>query len=904
MDDGEARTQVTSTKARLDRPGILVLLWIGSMLLLAALGSSVEPTHAQACPPHCSTPIVTPAWHLHMCDVPYQEQLDDNRCMIGDGITEFPDGTDRVYIIYCHRADDLVVVQVRDAGGGLQYVNHPDGITYPGNACESLVFSKRNGIAPAGSPYYTSAYWPEGPFHGVSRGIAWYIGLYIAFDQDAYYGGQAEAFITARDPGAVLNPAAFETITARVTSDSDPEGIAVTLRQEAPSFSIFRTERPLKFSPVASDEAAGVIKVANRDTVTVSYCPRNCARPYTDTATWYQLVATVTPTGLPTWPGPAPTATATPPPDVRIEYITLRPAPDDVGYASEITNRGLPNHLGYPSVYSGMWTRGRNRHFGMVQFDLSDVPSGVSFVDARLQMVGRDKAFTDPGAWSVQMLDAAIDVPWRSATFGQVAEAGVVAQIGPTLSDADLAAGRTNAFGFSAGQLAFLNQRLTTTRRVSFRVDGPPGPDENLFAWHSGVDKYRRESVPPDPSLGPSLALAYVLGAAPAPPVTPTSDAGTAGAPTTPAAPPGATISATPSATATVAGGDLTATALPSPSTPDVPPPVTPTADGPVTAVPATPTADGSAEPSPPGPEPTAGGTPVTGTPPGWGTATPDAPPTTRTATATATGPAEQRQVCLVAFDDQDGDGTLSPGERFLPDVTVKLTHTASGAFVSWTTDGRNEPDFCWSGLADGSYTIAVVASPFGFVPSGPTRYAFDVPFPGLPAVFAFALRRPGTPTPTPPLTSTPTAPGPFPSLTPEMPPAPSVTPTPSITPTPTDQPTVTGPSGEICMAAFDDVDGDGYRGVGEAFLRAVSVTIRDVDRRAVRELSTLDHALTCSRLAVGVYFVAVAPPAGRVATGSGEVAVLLTDRQRQIVEFGLVAVVPAPGLYVPYAER
>jgi hypothetical protein len=369
-----------------------------------------------------------------MCDKSYQEQLDDNHCMHGDGVTEFPSGTDQVYIIYCHRAEDVVVVRVKDAGGGLQYVNHPDGITYTGDACETLVFSKRNGIPAAGSPYYTSAYWPEGPFSGVSRGVEWFIGLFVAFDQDNYYGDEARALITARDPAANLDPVAYDEVVVRVTSTSDPVGFDVVLREEAPSFPIFASDPPLRFSTMASDPASGVIKVANRDVVTVSYCPRDCKTPYVDTATWYQIVATITPTALPTYGGPPPTPTATPPPDIRVEYITLRPAPDDVGYVPEISvNRNLPNHLGYPTIYSGMWTHGSNRHFGMVQFDLGVLPEGSHIRDARLDMVGRDKDFTEPGRWAVQLLDDSIDEGWRTATYSQVSSTGALVQIGPDL---------------------------------------------------------------------------------------------------------------------------------------------------------------------------------------------------------------------------------------------------------------------------------------------------------------------------------------------------------------------------------------------------------------------------------------------------------------------------------------
>ncbi|MFN2252117.1 MAG: hypothetical protein ACK2UL_09405, partial [Anaerolineae bacterium] len=672
-------------RERIRWPLLAAMMLVVPLIAAATALRITPPAHAQACPPRCPTPIITPAWHLHMCDLSYQEQLEDNHCMYGDGVTEFPAGTDQVYIIYCHRAEDLVVVQVKDAGGGLQYVNHPDGITYTGDACETLVFAQRNGIAAAGSPYYTSAYWPEGPFSGVSRGIEWFIGLFVAFDFENYYGTDALAQITARDPAANLDIAGYDEIVVHVTSTSDPAGIDVVLREEAPSFPIFAADPPLTFSTTASDEANHTILVANRDQVTVSYCPRNCQTPYTDTATWYQIVATITPTPLPTYGGPPPTATATPPPDTKVEYVTLRPAPDDVGYVPQISaNRNLPNHLGYPTIYSGMWTHGQNQHYGMIQFDLSVLPEGAAIRDARLEMIGRDKDFTDPGRWAVYLLADTIDSGWRTATFADVQEAGQLAQVGSDLTDTNLAPLRANSFGHDATALGLLNERLATTRKASYRVDGPSGEDDNLFGWHSGVDKYRRDSVPPDPALGPSLHLSYVL--------------------------PGSEPSATPGGgdTATPGGAGQTAT-----------PPLGPTPTGQpgATSTPGagtgTPAATETALPTPtsgPGPgttEPTLTATPP-GTPPPTGSSSPSATAGTPAGTATSGGPSTP--------------GTASPS------VTAGISETAwpsPDATVSTVPPSPETPPAGGTVTAT-SLVSATPATPAA--PGTPTAYGTQPP--------------------------------------------------------------------------------------------------------------------------------------------------------------------------------
>ncbi len=870
----------------------LLAVAITVLALVGVLPPSTPPARAQACPPYCATPVITPAWHLHMCDEPYQEQQDDNHCMRGKGVTEFPAATDRVYIIYCHKYSDTVMVFVKDSGGGLQFINHPDGVTYSGEGCETLIFAHANGIPPGGSPYFTSASWPEGPFSGAGAGIEWYIGGYIAFDQDDYYGNDAQAFITARDPGAEPAPGQRRTIEVRVSSTSDPTGIPLTLREQAAGFSIFKSEQPLRFSQLASNAAQGVIKVRNRDVITVSFCPRNCTTPYSDTATWYQLAVTVTPTPLPTWAGPPPTETATPPPDLPVRYLTLRPAPADVGYVPQIgTNKDRANHLGYPTIYAGMWTRGRNIHHGMVQFDLSELPEDARAIEARLEMVGRESTYTKPGTWSVALLDGAIDAGWRQATYDQVHGTQVLAQLEPVLADYDVGVGRRNGFGLTGAALDALNQRLATTRRISFRVDGPGGEDNNLFAWESGVDTYNRAPDPPDPALGPSLHLAY--GVLPEPtPETP----GATPASATPIGPLAtATASATASATPTgPLGATATSTVTPPPAsttltpvTPSTPPPTTSTAPTPSPmATPSTTSTAPIATSATPSPTDTAPA----------GTA-PTTPPPARTATtaptATPFGPATGRQVCVLAYDDRDGDSQRGPDERFLAGVTLRLTHTRSGVFDSWTTDGANDPDYCWNGLVDGPYTLRAVGLPRGYVASGPQEYRLDVPYAGSPPHYAFGARRPELPTAT---------------RAPSATIASTHTPAPTPTRTPTPEPTISGPSGEICLEVFEDRDRDHAPGEDEPRLAGPRLRIADQNHAVVRELVARSDGPVCARLATGVYYAGVVAGSaglpGLVPTTALEEAVLLTEGVRRGVAFGWYRPGPGERAWLPRVLR
>lgn len=937
-------------------------LAVAAALFALSVGATVRPPSvgAQACPPYCGTPVITPAWHLHMCDETYQAQLDDNHCMQGQGVTEFPAGTDTVHIIYCHSFENLVRVFVKDSGGGRQFVNHPDGIFYGGQGCETITFEKKNGIPPGGSPYYTSAVWPEGPFSGIGAGIEWYVGLYVAFDADVYYGAAAQAAITARDPAANLDPSQRDRITVRVTSDADPTGILVTLVEEAAAFPLFRAEQPLRFSTEASNAAQGIIKVADRSTITVHYCPRDCKTEYTDDAEWLSGNATVTPTSLPTYAGPPPTVTPTPPPAQQVDAVTIRPAPADVGYVprnSAQTNR--KNHLGYASIYAGMWGRGDNPHYGMIQFDLGEIPADARIIDARVEIVGQTNEFLKTGAWKLVLLTDAIDAGWRDATFDIVSRAAVAAQIGPALSEIDLLPGRANAFGFAPEQLPLLEARARTTGRASFRVDGPLPDENNLAAWHSGVDVYNREPVPPDPALGPSLVVRYAIGllASPTPVATLTASAATPTAPgggpsVTPSpTPPAPTVSATPSrsptpsatvppagrtatavagATATVAAvrTEAAATVIAAPTvtaaaataaagaatatahwiaTLTAAPGVTASAGPAATATwlamtelartpSATPSPTPTSPPAPTGPPPADSPTPdprsasaTPGPAPATVSPTPSGPPTPTRDPATFTG----RQACIIAFEDRNGDGRRDASERFLAGVTVRLTHQLSGVFITWTTDGTNDPDHCWSGLADGAYRLELVELPRNLVASGPRRFDFAAPMAEETVTFAFGAAAPTTPT------TTPTAPRP--TIAPTRAPTASPTRAPTLSPTP--EPTVTGPKGTVCVDVFDDRNRDGFRDAGEARLADVLIDVLTDRHGAYRQLRSRADDAVCATLPAGVYFVGVAPPSGWTATGLAEQGAFVTDGTLTTLPFGL-APERGPRLFLPYARR
>jgi hypothetical protein len=63
-------------------------------------------------------------------------------------------------------------------------------------------------------------------------------------------------------------------------------------------------------------------------------------------------------------------------------------------------------------------------------------------------------------------------------------------------------------------------------------------------------------------------------------------------------------------------------------------------------------------------------------------------------------------QICVLAFNDRNGDGQQGADENLLPGVILALSDT-NGPKDSYTTDGVSEP-FCFTNLQPGSYQVTM----------------------------------------------------------------------------------------------------------------------------------------------------------------------------------------------------
>jgi hypothetical protein len=263
------------------------------------------------------------------------------------------------------------------------------------------------------------------------------------------------------------------------------------------------------------------------------------------------------------------------------------------------------------------------------------------------------------------------------------------------------------------------------------------------------------------------------------------------------------------------------------------------------------------------------------------------------TPSATPYGPAETRQVCVVAFVDANGNGGREPEERFLAGVTIRLTHVRSGAFVSRTTEGANDPDYCWDGLINGEYSLAVATWPADYHATGPTEWHLTVPYAGPGIDYAFGGRRGLLATATATTTATATATATAPATT---------TPAPTATDTP--QPTVVGPAGDVCLAVFHDRNGDRFQSPDEGLLPDVGLTVRDDTPAEVRRVRSRADGPVCLRLPVGVYYAHADVAPGWTSTGSEEQSALVTLNGRQTLAFGQRPLREPERVFLPFCLR
>ena len=242
-------------------------------------------------------------------------------------------------------------------------------------------------------------------------------------------------------------------------------------------------------------------------TVTDTPGPTNTPLPPGTPSATPTMTTSPTPTTTPT---PIATFPPTPTPTPRLVEMTILAPVNMTGYVR--SNETLTAHLNERHIYVGMDT---NRvtpltFHGITQFDLSSIPDGVKLRRASIELVGQSTEYLSPnagGQWRVHLLDQAVDGNWTRLGYWHIHYSPIRATLSPTLTDEDLGEGLTNRLDFSTSQLSALEERLSSTRRASFRIDGAPSAARvrHIFDWSMG------NALGPTQYPQPTLKIVYEM---------------------------------------------------------------------------------------------------------------------------------------------------------------------------------------------------------------------------------------------------------------------------------------------------------------------------------------------------------------------------------------------------------
>ena len=194
----------------------------------------------------------------------------------------------------------------------------------------------------------------------------------------------------------------------------------------------------------------------------------------------------------------SPTTTATPTTAVEraIAPVTPQPTPTLIaggryyslvpaaGAAGWVNSEDSLAHFGERNIHVGAY-KGQT-YFGIMQFDLTGIPTGAQIAYAALSLTGlSDENIGMSGTWQVQVLDSTLDENWRNLTFKDVQGASVAQTLAPPMTPLDLGRKRVNTLAFTADQRDWLAQQVVTGK-LSLRISGPTGDADSLFTWDSG----------------------------------------------------------------------------------------------------------------------------------------------------------------------------------------------------------------------------------------------------------------------------------------------------------------------------------------------------------------------------------------------------------------------------------
>lgn len=283
-------------------------------------------------------------------------------------------------------------------------------------------------------------------------------------------------------------------------------------------------------------------------------------------------------------------------------------------------------------------------------------------------------------------------------------------------------------------------------------------------------------------------------------------------------------------------------------------------------------------------------------------TPTPTITPTpSNTPTPTPTPTPFPGSLCVLAFDDANGNIWRDPGEGLLANAAIAIYDQTLVAVAQYVTDGVHEPR-CFA-LPPGAYYVQETDPP-GYGSTGPSWWAASLLSQGTVTV-AFADRSStATATPTPTATATASATAsptrtstatvtPTGTLTPRVTATATSTVTPTLTPTATAIPPTVPVYRVVDGSVWQDDNRDGLRQPGEAAMTGILVTLRSAGasgRMAHAEQQTTTDANGYYRftdVAPGAYLLSVPALAGFWPTTELQIQVSVSANSAVRADFG-----------------
>ncbi len=141
--------------------------------------------------------------------------------------------------------------------------------------------------------------------------------------------------------------------------------------------------------------------------------------------------------------------------------------------------------LGDRNLHAGFFDG--KKYSSVVYFDLKLLPpdSRILYADLQLTGLSRDN-LSQNGEWRVNLLQPQAVRGWQALTAADLENALVATQMGTPLHPADLDLRVVNQFIFAQDQLPLVENALNEEAVLAFRLEGPAGPDKNLFTWDGG----------------------------------------------------------------------------------------------------------------------------------------------------------------------------------------------------------------------------------------------------------------------------------------------------------------------------------------------------------------------------------------------------------------------------------